>query len=270
MEINSFGELEDFIEMFREKEVDFMALKGNPGTGKSHMVKEIIDVGEPGERMGEEEALYINTHLTPLQAYKLLFEYRDDPIIIDDIETLVKNLKLRSLFKQVGETQKRKWLQWQSTTTKLDNTPRNFSTTSNLLIISNEFSSNVVNKRALLDRGFLLEFKPVKSELVEKMREMVESSNIKGGKDVLDFLLEFFDVSDKINLRTLYKGLKLKKWGKDWKSRILRMLNVKKEKAIIPELEERYETVKEACEEWQRITGRCEKTYYNYKKNLGI
>lgn len=208
--VDNYKELERFVDMFKNKVIDLLIVVGPEGVSKSYTIQQV---------MRNTKHLNINTHLTPLEAYSLMYEYNGQPIICDDIDALLKNSKIISLFKQCGETLSIKRLNWNSTQ-KIVEVPREFTTTSNLLIICNNLPHLDENKRALYSRGFVINFKPSKDEIKKKL------ISISKNKEVLEFLLKYLPNYD-INLRHLIKGTAIYNYDKNlWKDILLKEINV--------------------------------------------
>lgn len=258
IEVETYDELEEFIDMFREQAIDLLVVKGPGGTGKTYATK---------QKMDEVRSLYINTHVTPLEAFKKLYIYRDSPIIVDDIRNLISNSKLLSLFKQTGETTDEKHLQWNSTTNKLDREEfdDSFDTRSNLMIITNSLKTNGdLGKEAFIDRGFCVHFSPVKDEVLAKMEEILDKSEVKDKKEVHEFIKENYDIAENVNLRTLVKGLQLKEYGADWKDILERDMDINDKYKEVVRLHEKYEKVKNMVEEYEHS----ESDFYRRKNEL--
>lgn len=257
IEVRSYGELQEFIDMFRKKYIDFVVIKGRAGTGKTHTVKELME---------NREHLFVNTHISPLEGYIYLYQFRNKPVIIDDIDNLISNDKLVSLFKQCGETVKKKEMEWNTTTPRLGDVPKSFKTTSNLMLISNEINAKGnLNRLALLDRGFCINFNPNKDELLSKMREITRKTKLDGKWKIYNFIKDNFDVSKKVNLRSLVKGFQLKRYGCDWKDILSKEIKIDLRLKEVKELLEKHNNVKDAVEEYSRSR----RDFFRKKKELG-
>jgi len=220
-----------------------LVIDGPPGTGKTQSVKKVMKDGY----------LLINTHITPLFAYKVLYDFRNKPVVIDDIDNLIQNSKLVSLFKQCGETTKEKTLQWNSTSNQLGDYPSRFETTSNLLLTVNRiYTDKNLNRLALLDRGFHVEFEPQREEILNRMKEISEKATIEGKWDIYNFIKEHIDFASNVNLRTLIKGFSLKNYGKsNWQEILKNIMGVDERLKEVSDLLKKYNT-EEAVKHYSR------------------
>jgi len=252
MLVTTYSELGEFVDMFAKQYIDLLIVKGDPGLGKTHTIRNI---------MKNYNHVYINTHITPLSAYILLYNNRDRPVIIDDIDALLNNEKLVSLLKQAGETVKEKTLQWHSTKLPEEIEPE-FKTRSNLLIVCNDINTKRV---ALFDRGFQIEFRPSKEEVLRKLEEITEIIDLEGKYDVLNLIKKFYDFSEKVNLRTLIKGFQLRRYGNSWENKLLREMNIHPKLILVYELLQKYDKVEDAVREYPYSRS----DFFNWKKKLG-
>lgn len=256
IKVETYDELGKFIRMFREHYTDLLIVRGPPGTGKSYTTKKVFE---------DKSRLYINSHLTPMEAYKLLYDNQDYPIIIDDIDNLTGNSQLVSMFKQCGETETEKELQWNSTTHELDGYESSFTTKSNLMIIANKINTKDVNNMALLDRGFHISFKPIDEEIIDKMGVITDKTDdVEDKEEVFDFVKDKLSVSEFGNLRSLVKAFQLKKFTEDWRNIISREMNVSKDLIEARELLEECDTISDAANEFSKSN----RTFYRKKKKL--
>lgn len=271
MNVQTYDEFEDLVDMWVNGGTDFLLLRGRSGTGKTYAAREVVE---------DHGVLYVNTYTTPLALYKLLYEYRDAPIVIDDIEVLLDNKRLLSLLKQTGDTYAEKRLAWHSTTEKLDDTPQEFTTKSNVCIVCNELRARSLNmsEKALEDRALVVDFDPSWPALLDRMRmvarryDRVDLSR-EEREAVLHRLVELKDGADpsKLNLRTLVKGFELLAWdGDEWEQRLEREVAMDDRQALVRDLLERHDTVEEAAKAFRQETGQSRSTFFRVKKGLTL
>lgn len=271
MNVTTYEELEDLVSMWLNGGTDLLLVRGRPGTGKTYAARRVVE---------ENDVLYLNTYTTPLALYKRLHEHRDQPIIIDDIDTLLDNKRLLSLLKQTGDTYSEKRLAWHSTTEKLGDVPQEFTTTSNVCIVCNELRARKLNmsERALEQRAWVLDFEPSWHETVERMNAIVESYgrldlSRREREEVMTFLVSSREKADpsKLNLRTLVKGFEVRDWDEStWHTRLRREIVMDDRQTLVRDLVERHDTVEEAAKAFRQETGQSRRTFFRVKKGLTL
>jgi len=255
--IDKYKELENFARMWIKKKADLVIIVSKGGLGKTHTIKNIAN---------KYKYIYINTHTTPLKTYLELYKNRDLAVWFDDFDEFLKNGIMVSLAKQLAETREIKEIHYHTTDPKAIEIPR-FYTKSNLLVTANSFKAKNGNIKALADRGFFLEFKPGKEEILKKMRQIVKEEKI--NKEILEFLEEYSDYATNFSLRTLIKAKQLYEHNKkNWRNYILRDMKVDKRVIYFKRLEKSNLSVNEQAKRWCRKFDKSRKTYFNFKNKI--
>jgi hypothetical protein len=249
MIVKTYLELEAFIKMFKEQQIDLLIVLSRGGLGKTQSLKKI---------MGSDEYVYVNTHSTPLETYKQLYYKRDVPVVFDDTDAVTKNNIMLSLFKSLADTIPIKTLHYQTSSPRIGEVPSNFNTASNCCILLNEFDINNRNIAPLIDRGFFIEFSPSREEVLKKIEKVAKSQSIANQeKCVLEFVKENYKKIDNFSIRTYIKALQLFRADeKNWKERFLKMIGFDEKLVNYITLKEKYKTDKERIEHfnWSRAT----------------
>lgn len=201
MKVRTYKELEEWITLFREKKINILILISKSGLGKSELIRDV---------MGNDEYLYVNSHITPFSLYKQSYENKDKPIIIDDINEILDNKEMLSIIKQLSETKAVKKMQWNSIKTEDNEIPQNFYTTSNILLIGNK----IKKLSSILNRGVYLFFEPTKEEVINKIKSIT-------GDNLNNDILKEVEQLDNPTLRHYFKALDIySKENDKWKQYI--------------------------------------------------
>jgi hypothetical protein len=219
------------------------------GYGKTSLLKEV---------MGKDDYVFINTHSTPLKTYLNLFEKRDCPVIMDDIDAMFSSAIMTSLLKSLADTSSVKELHYNTTSSLLGNAPENFKTTSNVCILANEFNIKNPALKPIVDRGFFIEFCPSKEEILNKIREIAKSQSIaKNEKCVLEFMEQNYTKSENLSLRVYVKALQLfRNNPENWKQKFMQMIGFDEKVIEYLKLKETYKNVEDMVKnfKWSRAT----------------
>ena len=192
--IDTYGRFHRHIRAWAEREVDCLLVLGRPGFGKSSTVKQVL---------GDRPHHLFSARQAPIEVYKALYDAPTLPVVLDDVGSLLKDPHFIDMLKNLCETEARKTLRWQTTTTKLDGRDTSFVCTSRVLILLNKVPDKNPDVQAILDRCDTIEFRPDKGEVIRRMRDVFPQD---GG--LVDLLAELPVLP---SLRTLVKA---KQWSK--------------------------------------------------------
>lgn len=259
--LTTYTELKEYISLFYRQEIDLLVITGKGGYGKTYEAK----------TAAPPESLYLGGHITPLAMYKRLYYYRDSPVVLDDIDKLTKDPRIRSIIKQTGDTYSTKTVQWGTTSNKLDGVPKEFSTTSNIMIIANDLSVKGLSEKALLSRGFVIEFEPTHHELLKRMQIVAKHYELEDTKkhEVLRFVTSRVSTAREANLRTLVKGFQLRAGTPHtWRSKLLRELDTDPHLVTVQRCLDLTDTVHAAEQHYTHTTGASRRTFYRHKQRL--
>lgn len=256
MKITTYKELEEYIRMFKKQNCDLLIIKSRAGLGKTTTLKKV---------MKGEDYVYICTHSTPLQTYKLLYEKIDCPVVFDDLDAILSNKVFVSLLKSISDTSPIKELHYNTTSRLIEDVPSSFKTVSNACILLNEFSARSTALEPILSRGFFIEFEPSRDEILKKIKNMCQNI-APNQKCVLYFIEEHYKKIDVFSLRTYTKALQLFiDDEKNWKRKFMAMTGFDPRIAEYMLLQEKYKTDKERIKKfgWSR------RTYFRVKQEVG-
>src|SRR5713226_4022568 len=103
----------------------------------------------------------------PFGIYLQAYEHRHKPIVLDDVDGLYADRLGIRLLKALGQTEQTKTLSWQTAAPTLARSgiPRQFTTTSRIALVGNDWRTLNADVAALEDRGHLLLFEPTPLEV---------------------------------------------------------------------------------------------------------
>jgi hypothetical protein len=157
LRLSSYGELEAYVRAFAAGHLHLLLLFGPPGVGKSRAVRQALD----------PQVGWISGQATPLGIYLQAFAYRHQPLVLDDIDGLYADCSGIRLLKALCQTEPVKTLGWHTLMPILElyEVPTQFSTTSRLALIGNDWKTLNADVAALEDRGHVLFFEPTALEV---------------------------------------------------------------------------------------------------------
>jgi hypothetical protein len=256
--IRTYAMLQWFMKAFTEGLLKLLIVVGRPGLSKSAAIKEILK---------EMSFCYIQGHTTPIQLYMQLFENKNQPVILDDVEGLTENPAGRNLLSNLTQTDDVKRLQWLSSSRILieRGVPMQFATTSRVCLITNRWSGTSKEIQALEDRGHLIYFDPTPDEVHQYVGTWLQES----GQDVYDYIGANLHLIDRPSCRLYEKALDRKAAGGDWQEYVLHhchqtAIHVVQRLLEDPSCRTENERVQRAKEE----VGISKATFYRYKREL--
>ena len=253
--LTSYAELRRFGGAFAAGHLNLLIVTGGPGLGKSRLLKELV-----GDR-----ASWVDGHVTPFGMYVKLFESRDQPLVIDDVDGMHADQNCVRLLKGLCQSDREKQLSWNSRTRQLDELgiPHRFSTTSKTAIIANDWQRLNLDVEALEDRGHVVHFQPSAREVHRHAAEWFLD------QEVFDFLGSRLSWFAQPSFRHYTSALELKNAGLDWKQATLAR-GLAGKPLVVAQLkaDDRYETEEQRAQALVAAGHGCRATYFNVSRKL--
>jgi hypothetical protein len=221
--LTTYAQLDLYLDKFAAGELGLVLLLGRHGTGKSEGVKRALGIGQRSESdetaAPGRDVLYVEGHMQPYGLYASLWEKRNCPVVLDDLDKLYADANCVRLLKPLCNTQRTKRLSWLTKLTQNADVPQTFTTSSSVILIANEWRTLNANVRALEDRAIILHFDPNNDEVHRQARGWLKDH------EVYDFIAVNLPYIQAISMRHYSKGSQLRKAGlRDWRDSLLRML----------------------------------------------
>ncbi len=160
LHLSTYDRLEAYLRAFAQGHLNLLILVGSGGLAKSRSVREALN----------GMACWIEGNATPFGMYVKLYQHRDEFVVIDDVDALYADRSGVRLLKCLCQTEEEKSVAWHSDARSLERhgIPREFTTTSRVIIISNDWKTLNMNVAALQDRGHVILFQPSAAEVHRK------------------------------------------------------------------------------------------------------
>src|SRR5216684_6630524 len=148
-----------------------------------------------------------------MQAY----EHRHQPLVLDDVDGLCADRSGIRLLKALCQTEPTKTLSWHTATPilKRQEVPSQFTTTSRVALIGNDWKTLNADVAALEDRGHVLVFEPTAWEVHR------HAAGWFWDEEIFDFVADHLHLIAQHSLRTYHHAWELKQAGLDWRLGVL-------------------------------------------------
>ncbi|WP_148074283.1 hypothetical protein [Bythopirellula goksoeyrii] len=255
MILTTYEELENFVRAFAEGHLNLVILVGARGLAKSRIVQKTL----------AGDTCWIEGNASPFRIYVELYNHRDQFIVIDDVDSLHADKNGVRLLKNLCQTEPEKKVSWHTAAKGLEKEgiPREFITSSRVVIISNDWKSTNRNTAAVEDRGQVLVFQPTAIEVHLKVGEWFDDL------ELYSWIGERLDQIASPSMRLYYRARELKNAGLDWKRVIPESIGNQRTRLTLELLvDETYPTQEARAKSFTLQGGGCRATYFNYAKRL--
>jgi hypothetical protein len=263
--VTGYAHLELYLSKFARGELGLVLLLGRHGTGKSESVRQTL-CGPGGATTRAQRVLYVEGHMQPFGLYRQLWEYRDEPVVLDDLDRLYADPDCVRLLKPLCNTVREKRLHWLTNLTMNDGAlPSTFTTSSSVILIANEWKSLNPNVRALEDRAIILHFCPANEEVHQKVGGWFNDP------EVYEFLGKLMPMIPAVSMRHYCKGSQLRRAGlADWRTSLLQMVVPDARAACVLAVQHdpSLQSEEERVERFIANTGASRATYFRIKAKL--
>lgn len=253
--VRTYRELDEFVAAFASGHLNLLILVGPPGTQKSRVLRQAVGSG----------ACWIEGHATPFGIYRRIWECRDQPLVIDDVDGLYGSREGLRLLKCLCQTEPRKTVSWQSNALALaeEGIPREFTTSSTVAIVGNIWKTVDQNVAAVEDRGICIHFEPSPLEV------HVRTATWFWDQEIFDFLAAHLSCFSELSMRLYRQAWELKTAGMDWRGFVLsRTLDEKTRLVARLKADPSYATDDERIQAFAALGGGCKQTFYNHVAKL--
>ena len=251
----TYHELDQFLEAFAGGHINLLILLGGPGLAKSQSVRHKLGM----------RAAWVEGNATAHGLYTKAYHSRDQPIVIDDVDSLYSDRAAVRLLKCLAQTDLVKRMAWHSASLSLqsEGIPREFETRSRSIIIANEWRTLSENVAAVQDRGHVLLFEPTPEELHARVGEWFTDP------EIYEWFGRRLALIEKPSMRHYVRAQELKSAGLDWETmiggqfmppKLLLVARLREDKGFASEAER--------VEEFRRLGGGSRATYFNHAKRL--
>jgi hypothetical protein len=207
LRLTTYSDLEQYVRAFAAGHLNLVMIFGPPGAGKSRSVRQAIG----------SNVCWIGGQATPFGIYLLAYEHRHEPIVLDDVDCLYADRLGIRLLKALGQTEGTKTVSWQTAAPALKKCgiPRQFTTTSRVALVGNDWKTLNADVAALEDRGHLLLFEPTPLEVHRQAARWFWD------QEIFDFIAGHLHLMAQHSLRTYCHAWELKQAGLDWRQGVL-------------------------------------------------
>lgn len=264
--LTTYPQLELYLDKFAAGELGLVLLLGRHGTGKTESVRRALRISpneEGPDGPSAEHVLHVEGHVQPFGLYRGLWDFRDRPVVLDDLDKLYADGDCVRILKPLCNTERVKRITWLTNLTQNSaDVPTSFTTKSSVILIANEWRTANPNVRALEDRAIILHFHPSNAEVHRRVGEWFDD------REVYAFLATVLHAIPALSMRHYCKGSQLRRAGlADWRTSLLQMAFPDPRVACVAALQHEPGLRSEHAriERFASITGCSRATYFRMK-----
>ncbi|MBV8311517.1 MAG: hypothetical protein JO344_14135 [Planctomycetaceae bacterium] len=253
--VTTYERLGEYLAAFAEGHFHLLILVGSGGLAKSRSVRAVL--GGKG--------CWIEGNATPFGMYVKLYRHRDEFVVIDDVDAIYADRSGVRLLKCLCQTEEEKAVAWHSDARSLERQriPREFTTKSRVVIISNDWQTLNKNVAALQDRGHVLHFEPGALEVHREAGRWFDDV------EIYEWFAKNLERVREPSLRHYVRARELKAAGMDWTA-VLAAEDENKRARLAAELLEstEYDSTGARVQAFVQRGGGCRATFFNYRRYL--
>ncbi len=254
--VETYLQLEKFVDAFRNGHFPLVILIGGPGLGKSEIFRGAL---------ADQEGCWIEGNVTAFGMYERLYNHRDQSIVIDDVDCLCYTPASISLLKCLCQTVEEKLVSWSSQRRYLEihGLPSEFKTKSKVVVITNNWRTLNRNVSALEDRGIVIHFEPSAEEVHARAGKWFKDAEIYGwfGMNLRRVVTP--------TLRNYIRAAQLKAGGMDWTTVLAGVPKEKREALALEILRDpSFESTEDRAKAFEARGGGSRSTFFNYRRKL--
>lgn len=218
---------------FMEKAAKMVALgivpssviSGASGMGKSYTIMQVV---KNAMLVEHRDFIKIKGFITPKALYRILYEWSDKLIVLDDIDSIYRNENSMNLLKGALDSDKVRKISWLAEGAKPEDLPDSFDFKGRCIFITNRDKDDI--EEALVTRSVMVNVSMTNVEKVTRIEEIIDSVRPDDSMDVklevLDFLKENNAHSETLSIRTFERLVDVRKtFPDDWKDAALYFLS---------------------------------------------
>jgi hypothetical protein len=255
LQLTTYQRLEEYVRAFAQGHFHLLILVGSGGLAKSRSVKAVLD----------GKACWIEGNATPFGMYVKLYRHRDQFVVIDDVDALYADRSGVRLLKCLCQTEEAKAVAWHSDARSLERQgiPREFTTKSRVVIISNDWKTLNKNVAALQDRGHVLLFQPNAAEVHTQAGKWFDDH------EIYEWFASNLHRVREPSLRHYVRARELKAAEMDWTAVLMAEAENPRARLATELLASgTYVSTSERVKAFVEQGGGCRATFFNYRRKL--
>ena len=255
LHLRTYQRLQGYVRAFAEGHFHLLILVGAGGLAKSRTVRAAL-----GGR-----GCWIEGNATPFGMYAQLYRHRDEFVVIDDVDGLYGDRSGVRLLKCLCQTEEEKTVAWHTAARGLEKQgiPREFTTRSRVVIISNDWKTLNKNVAALQDRGHVVFFEPDAAEVHQQAGGWFDD------REIYEWFAANLHRVRQPSLRHYVRARELKAAGMDWTDILGTAAENSRARLAVEILASpAYEGMEAKAAEFVARGGGCRATFFNYRRKI--
>lgn len=268
MRSNQMETYKDYVTMLLKGHVHSVLCHSKAGFGKTYTTIQLLkEVGCKYE--------YSSGVATAVALFKLLYENRNNVLVLDDIETIFQDDRIINLLKSaLWEVDGKRMVTYKTTSKTLQDYPDTFEYKGKLIILANELKGrNDESYKALLSRCLKYELHYTLPQLIEIGKQIVDNQELTElqKNEVKRIMEQNINIQHNFNFRLLMRLIAFVKYNiKKAEQLFLDSLDVDEETEVLIDIIKNNADTKDQFALFHEVTGQSRMTFFRKKKKLKI
>ena len=182
---------------------------GKSGVGKTYLVRD--ELTKAGLEK-DTDYLFVSGHSSAFGLYKLLHDHRENLIVMDDVDSIFRDVKSVNILKAALDSYNIRRVSWFSEKTgDKDDIEPYFDFEGRIIFISNLYADQI--DEAVRSRSFCMNLRLTNAEVTDHLRNMIKfiepGVDIDIKTEVLDYIDTISDSFEVYGIRTLIQGIRI-------------------------------------------------------------
>lgn len=261
--VSEYVELVRWVNLFNQGGLEIMIIEGLAGTGKSTISRNSL-TGVPNK-----DYLWIEGRISAICLYEKLYNHRDLPVFIDDVDGLYRDRECVNILKCLCQTWQEKTIMWNTKSMSRGMSTTEFTTKSKVCILTNSWKALNKHVGAVEDRGLLIKFHPTADEVHRYVREDLGNIPDVYDEEVFDFMSHHIGIITEPSIRYYRNAINLKRLNADWRETLIESFGLTDSEMCVLKLEQASGlSANERSEKFATMLKKSSRTYWRIRRDL--
>lgn len=261
MDIYTYKDLHKYLNVLPQRSIKLTIVRSSGGLGKTYQVEQIL-------KQHKSNYIVVAGKCTPLELYTIMFDNPSSIIVLDDVDTMLRNKDIVAILKVACNLKENINVQYNTSRTIKSNNKtyeKSFISNNTFIFLLNDVNMLINSDlHALYTRSLYINFNPSYTEVFNTMKSYATN------KDILKYLYTHIESIEDFNLRLYEKCLMLHNAGLCYKDYIQREYIKDYTLLLMHKILSTCKSKKEFTHAYHNEIGKSTKSMYNDLKKYSL